>query len=174
MFSQADVVAGLPFADCTFDAVCLADVLEHLERPVDALKELRRVTKPKGHIIVSTPLRTSLFKTAASTANRLTGGRIYRRYYAGKGSELDEHGEPTMEVHAGHGHISEMTLPELTKAADEAGLTVVAAEPMSVMSGSKWFESHPFLLAGFMFVEAAHSVMRRPSWAHSVVLDLQR
>jgi ubiquinone/menaquinone biosynthesis C-methylase UbiE len=173
-FSKADVVEGLPFDDATFDAVCLADVLEHLEDPVAALRELRRVTKPGGSIVVSTPLSTSLFKTAARVANALTRGRVYRGYYAGKGSQLDEHGQPVMEVDAGHDHISEMRLSELRRTAERAGLTVAEVEPMSVMSGSRWFDEHPFLLSGFMFVEALHAVLRKPSWAHSVVLRLTR
>lgn len=173
-FSRADLVAGLPFADGMFDAICLADVLEHLERPVDALQELRRVTKPGGTIVVSTPLRTSLFKTAAAAANKLSGGRVYRRYYAGKDTYVDDHGAAVMDVAAGNDHISEMSLPELRRTAEQAGLIVSEVVPMSVMSGSRWFQSHPFLLAGLMFVEALHSVLQRPSWAHSVLLRLTK
>ncbi|MDX6689265.1 MAG: hypothetical protein QOG15_722 [Solirubrobacteraceae bacterium] len=173
-FSKADVMTGLPFEDCTFDAVCLADVLEHLDNPVEALGELRRVAKPGGSVIVSTPLRTSPFKRLARVANTISRGLIYRRYYTGKGSALDAHGEPVMVVAAGNDHVSEMTLPELERAAEAAGLTVRTVEPMGVMSGSKWFDAHPFMLAGMMLLEAAHSVLRRPAWGHSVVLHLTR
>lgn len=173
-FARADITRGLPFEDQTFDAVCLADVLEHLERPIDALRELRRVTKVGGSIVVSTPLRTSLFKSAARTVNKLTRGRTYVRYYAGKDAQVDEHGHAVMDVAEGHDHISEMTLPELRKSAQAAGLRVADVELMSVMSGSRWFDEHPFMLSGVMFVEALHSVLRRPSWAHSAVLRLTR
>ena len=173
-FSRADVTDGLPFPDETFDAICLADVLEHLEEPVDVLRELRRVTKPGGSIVVSTPLRTSIFKTGAAMLNRLTRGRTYERYYAGKDAHLDEHGHAVMEVPEGHDHISEMTLSELRAAAAAARLQVAEVEPMSVMSGSRWFDEHPFMLSGVMFVEALHGVLRRPSWAHSAVLRLTR
>jgi SAM-dependent methyltransferase len=173
-FSRADITEGLPFEDGTFDAICLADVLEHIEKPVEALAELRRVAKPGASIIISTPLSTSPFKRLARRTNRLTRGFLYQRYYSGKGSELDAQGEPVMVVSAGHDHVSEMTLSELRQTAEAAGLTVTAIEPMSIMSGSKWFDAHPFVLAGIMLMEAAHRRLRRPSWGHSVVLELTR
>jgi SAM-dependent methyltransferase len=45
----------LPFADGAFDAVALFDVLEHVEDDVAAAGEAVRVTRPGGHVLVSTP-----------------------------------------------------------------------------------------------------------------------
>lgn len=132
------------------------------------------MTKPGGVIVVSTPLRTSLFKTAAARINGLTRGRAYRSYYAGKDTSLDEVGHPVMDVASGHDHISEMTLPELQAAATAAGLRVVEYELMNVMSGSRWFDAHPFVMSGVMFLEAVHGKLQRASWAHAVVLRLER
>lgn len=50
-FRQADLLA-LPFDNASFDHVFVCFVLEHLERPLEALKELRRVLKPGGTITV--------------------------------------------------------------------------------------------------------------------------
>jgi len=54
--SNAEVVAAsayaLPFAETTFDACRAERVLQHLERPDDAVDELRRVLKPGGSLIV--------------------------------------------------------------------------------------------------------------------------
>lgn len=47
---QADVLAGLPFADATFDVTHCHQVLAHLPRPADAIREMVRVTKPGGII----------------------------------------------------------------------------------------------------------------------------
>lgn len=169
-FMKADVEDGLPFEDDTFDAVNLADIIEHLEHPADTLREVRRVTKPGGSIIVSTPQRTSLFKSTASIVNKLSRGRLYERYYRGKEADLDSAGRPIMETDAGHDHISEMNLKELLQAAEGAGLVVGEVELMAVMSGSAWFDGHPFLLASLLCLEAVHGVLRRASWAHSVVV----
>lgn len=45
----------LPFQADTFSKALIMDVIEHLEKPVDALKELKRVVMPKGKIILGTP-----------------------------------------------------------------------------------------------------------------------
>jgi ubiquinone/menaquinone biosynthesis C-methylase UbiE len=39
----------------TFDLVFLLEVLEHLDYPDKALKEIKRVTKPEGYIVVGVP-----------------------------------------------------------------------------------------------------------------------
>ena len=46
-FEVADCYA-LPFADASFDVVHAHQVLQHLDRPVDALAEMRRVCRPGG------------------------------------------------------------------------------------------------------------------------------
>jgi SAM-dependent methyltransferase len=45
----------LPFADDSFDAVTFLDVLEHIPDDAAAVAEARRVTRPGGHIVVSSP-----------------------------------------------------------------------------------------------------------------------
>jgi SAM-dependent methyltransferase len=47
--------AGLPFADGSADAVIFSEVIEHLVDPDSALDELRRVLRPGGHLLLSTP-----------------------------------------------------------------------------------------------------------------------
>lgn len=46
---------GLPFASGTADAVLFSEVIEHLVDPDAALDELRRVLRPGGHLLLSTP-----------------------------------------------------------------------------------------------------------------------
>jgi SAM-dependent methyltransferase len=46
---------GLPFADQTFDAAIVAEVLEHLADDVRVIRDLRRVLKPSGNLLVSIP-----------------------------------------------------------------------------------------------------------------------
>jgi len=46
---------SLPFSDATFDYVLCIEVIEHLAKPESCLKEIARVIKPKGVLILSTP-----------------------------------------------------------------------------------------------------------------------
>lgn len=45
----------LPFKAKTYDVACAFDVLEHIDKHVDALKEWKRVTKDDGVIIITVP-----------------------------------------------------------------------------------------------------------------------
>ncbi|WP_165423810.1 methyltransferase domain-containing protein [Ktedonosporobacter rubrisoli] len=53
-FLQADIYT-LPFADQTFDVARAERVFEHLQRPVQALQEMIRVTRSGGRILVASP-----------------------------------------------------------------------------------------------------------------------
>lgn len=54
-FRQCDVAERLPFADETFEAIWCSEVLEHLFDPAFALREMRRVIKPGGRLLVTVP-----------------------------------------------------------------------------------------------------------------------
>lgn len=45
----------LPFLENSMDAVLLLDVLEHLPRPADCLREIARVLKPTGILVLKVP-----------------------------------------------------------------------------------------------------------------------
>ncbi|MBX9782800.1 MAG: class I SAM-dependent methyltransferase [Chitinophagaceae bacterium] len=45
----------IPFPNHYFDSVFCSEVLEHIFNPDEILAELSRVTKPKGHILITVP-----------------------------------------------------------------------------------------------------------------------
>lgn len=47
------------FPDAHFDFIVLADVIEHVQQPELMLHELKRLLKPEGHIVITTPIRSS-------------------------------------------------------------------------------------------------------------------
>jgi SAM-dependent methyltransferase len=47
-------VEALPVDDASFDVVLCTQVLEHCDDPAQAVRELRRVTRPRGRVLVST------------------------------------------------------------------------------------------------------------------------
>jgi ubiquinone/menaquinone biosynthesis C-methylase UbiE len=48
-------ITNIPVADGAFDAVMCTEVLEHVPDPVAALKELNRVLRPGGHLLITAP-----------------------------------------------------------------------------------------------------------------------
>lgn len=56
-FAQADLCA-LPFEMDQFDVICSFETIEHIADPFAALAEFRRVLKPGGLLIISTPDKT--------------------------------------------------------------------------------------------------------------------
>lgn len=53
-FVTADATS-LPFADASFDAVTMFDVIEHVDDDARAIAEARRVLRPGGFLLVTTP-----------------------------------------------------------------------------------------------------------------------
>jgi SAM-dependent methyltransferase len=54
MLNNANIYA-LPYPDNTFDGVILSEILEHIDRDVDGLKEVLRVLKPGGVVAITVP-----------------------------------------------------------------------------------------------------------------------
>jgi ubiquinone/menaquinone biosynthesis C-methylase UbiE len=54
LVSRADI-NNLPFASASFDCVICSEVLEHISEHEKALKELVRILKPQGDLVVSVP-----------------------------------------------------------------------------------------------------------------------
>jgi SAM-dependent methyltransferase len=58
--TQGDVCA-LPFADGTFDLVLATDIIEHVDDDGAALREIRRVLKPDGRVLITVPAFQALW-----------------------------------------------------------------------------------------------------------------
>jgi 2-polyprenyl-6-hydroxyphenyl methylase / 3-demethylubiquinone-9 3-methyltransferase len=50
-----DLMIKLPFKDKTFDKIIMSEVAEHLPNDVNGLKEVRRVLKPGGVLVLTVP-----------------------------------------------------------------------------------------------------------------------
>lgn len=55
------VMESIPFEDSSFDFATSLDVLEHLDDDVAAMRELRRVVRPAGFLVVTVPAYPGLF-----------------------------------------------------------------------------------------------------------------
>lgn len=54
-YSQHDVAWGLPWDEAEFDVVCAGEVIEHLLDTAAFLRECRRVLRPNGILVLTTP-----------------------------------------------------------------------------------------------------------------------
>jgi SAM-dependent methyltransferase len=113
------LVAGaqpLPFKDEAFDALFAGELIEHLVDPRPGLTEFRRVLKPDGVLILTTPNRLRL-------ANLVD--RSERPY------------SPD--------HLSELSYDEALALLDEEGFDVVEATGLHLELALNWLSPHPKL-----------------------------
>lgn len=96
------------FADCSFDAVTLFEVIEHLAAPIPLLEEIRRVLRPGGILLVGTG-------NGASWTVQALGA--HWDYFS-----IDRHG----------GHISFYNPGSMRLAAQRSGFDLVRLETRNV------------------------------------------
>jgi len=53
-------ITSIPVDDSTFDVVLCTEVLEHVPEPIQTVKELARILRPGGKLLVSAPLASFL------------------------------------------------------------------------------------------------------------------
>lgn len=66
-----DITTAFPFPDGHFDSVLFLDVIEHIHPRVEVLREIRRVLKPEGRLLVSGPNRDTSWR------RRLRGAGLF-------------------------------------------------------------------------------------------------
>ena len=62
-YSNIDYVSDItriPVPDASFDVILCTEVLEHVPRPIEALHEMVRVTRPGGRLFITAPLGSGL------------------------------------------------------------------------------------------------------------------
>jgi ubiquinone/menaquinone biosynthesis C-methylase UbiE len=70
---------NLPFADKSFDTVCLWDVLEHVNDDLSCLREATRVAR--NNVLISVPKEDSDSDSSAGVTFKTYTDRSHRRYY---------------------------------------------------------------------------------------------
>ena len=92
-----------------YDLVLGIEVIEHVENPWEYLRNLKRMVKPGGYILISTPNITSWY----SRLNFLLRGRFH---------QFEDHDRD-------YGHINPIALDELLYIAKNLDLNTVKASP---------------------------------------------
>ena len=88
----------LPFKDGIFDCVVAAELIEHVIDPDTLIEECKRVLKPMGLIVLTTPLNERKWRVAATLPNPL-----HLRAYSEKQVKnlLSSHGFKTITIKSG-------------------------------------------------------------------------
>ncbi len=69
---------SIPFPDCFFDTVCSMGVLHHISDPRPVIRELYRVLKPRGQIILMLYNKNSFRNHITFRIRKYFGNQIYR------------------------------------------------------------------------------------------------
>jgi len=104
-WSQEDL-QGLRFPDASFDTVISCETIEHVPDVAQAVRELARVLRPGGRLVLTTP-------------NYLGQNGLYRLYCLARGRAWTENGQPFAHW---------MLLPKTIGLVKKAGLTVRAVD----------------------------------------------
>jgi SAM-dependent methyltransferase len=124
-FQQADIF-NLPFQDETFDSVILCFVLEHLQQPQEALKELKRVLKTGGTMMaIEGDHGSTFFYPDSSYAHAVVDCQIQLQRQAGGNSNIGR---------------------ELYPLFNSVGFSSIAVTPRMVYVDASW----PGLVEGFI------------------------
>jgi SAM-dependent methyltransferase len=148
-YRAADLNGPLPFDDETFDAVLSIEGIEHLENGYGYLRELRRVLKPGGHLILTTPNIVSLRSRV-----RFLGSGFYHR----DGRPLREAAPSPFH------HIGLSTFSELRYALHVSGFRLAAvshthAKPISFLYA--WLAPWMWLYTTIAFRKEKDPVQRQ-------------
>lgn len=88
---QGRVDVKLPFPDRSFDAVTALAIIEHVENPTRMLREIRRVLKPGGRMLITTPAKSGKgLLEAMARLELISREEIFdhKRYYTHKSLAL--------------------------------------------------------------------------------------
>lgn len=135
----ADLNKRFPFKDGEFDMVNCGEVIEHMYNPDNLLREINRVLKKGGYLVITTPnlaswlnrialaLGIQPFFTEVSTENKNLGHSFLRKFV--------DNGRPM-------GHLRVMTLNALKDILRHSGFRIIKVKGAYVpFRGIKYFDS---------------------------------
>jgi len=110
---KGDLNGVIPYEEGLFDYVCFLEAIEHIENPYNAIREVARVLKPGGVLIMSTPnylnIERRLKFLVTGFFTKPVPQEFFREHFKGKTYGL---------------HLSPIGYPIIRFALESAGLTI--------------------------------------------------
>ncbi|WP_399220103.1 class I SAM-dependent methyltransferase [Synechococcus sp. L2F] len=89
---QCEDIEQQTFQDCSFDAVIMQDVFEHIFDPIKAIREIERTLKPAGFLIMTVPLVMGYSTTRCRSSLDASGNLIHHLEPEFHGNPIDSSG----------------------------------------------------------------------------------
>lgn len=158
-FALSDITETLPIDDNSVDILYCSEVIEHIMNPETFLREIKRVIKPKGYFILTTPNEPNYLQKAYWMPNR--GQRIYelqeylkthpRKVVTPEGKEI-----------CLYDHISCRTNQAWDNALRKIDFELVDFRRGSMFYGATSFHDNDFILGLRLLFEGMLNLM--PNW----------
>lgn len=137
----------IPLPDHSVDVIYCSEVLEHMRDPMPFIAEWRRVLRPNGHVLVTTPnepnvFQRSFYSRARREANRLALRETPETITDAEGNTFNY-----------YGHIGIRRIDEWEALFTTEGLELVDFERGALFYGSP-FHNHPAVFAAQRVAEA--------------------
>lgn len=71
-----DNLSNINFPEKSFDVITILDLIEHVEQPQILLKEINRLLKSEGLLVIVTPNEEALINKLSYAIYRLSGGKV--------------------------------------------------------------------------------------------------
>lgn len=156
---------GLPEA-CA-DVVICSEVLEHLLHPRLLFEEIRRLLKPDGTAVLTTPNLSNYPRRVGQALDRLFKGRLRRSAYAGMVDCTPETGFTLQEGILGH--VSEQPALVWRQLARDVGFQARLLRGGTLVYGYPWLARHGVLFGFLCLVEGALDLL---PWWYDTSYDL--
>lgn len=144
-FKTADANKPLPFPAGYFDVVMAMELIEHLHDPLTFLLEAKRVLRPGGSLIITTPNESRIVNTLI----QLLPASLRHHYDTSREQDFTRHGPAfhlNSDVWDHEAHISLKGFSQWRQLFSRANFSLSQVEGSSVYGGSRVIGDHPFLL----------------------------
>lgn len=173
-FKSHDANKPIPFEDNFFDVIISLELLEHVEDPIEVLKEIKRVLKPGGCLIMSTPNDA----TFMNNFYKLLPKSFESTLKNSRQKDFDRHGnnfDVDHEVWDDDAHISLFSFNTWKELIERSGLKLTGVEGSSFFGGSRFISNKPFLLGTAIILDSIiDKLPLKPHFQMCMVLRAQK